>query len=178
MPHPERVATQYPYQLSGGMRQRVMIALALSGHPRLLIADEPTTALDVTTQAEILTLLDDLRAELGMALLLISHDLAIVAERCDRVSVMYAGRIVESAPADRLFGAPRHPYTRGLMAAVPAGHGSRLHVIPGEAPSASQPSAGCRFAPRCGEVMPRCRTSAPSLREPSPDHRVACFLYE
>ncbi|MGQ0569078.1 MAG: ABC transporter ATP-binding protein [Armatimonadota bacterium] len=178
MPHPKRVLGQYPFQLSGGMRQRVMIALALSCRPRLLIADEPTTALDVTVQAQIFSLLKDLQAQLGMAILLITHDLAVVAENCDRLYVMYAGRIAESASVDALFGEPLHPYTQGLMTAVPGRGGARLHAIPGEVPSAAQYPPGCRFWPRCPHAMARCRESHPPLLEPSSGHQVACFLYD
>jgi oligopeptide/dipeptide ABC transporter ATP-binding protein len=178
MPHPERVMDQYPFQLSGGMRQRVMIALALSCRPQLLIADEPTTALDVTVQAQIFALLKDLQREMGMAILLITHDLALVAENCDSVNVMYAGRIAETASAARLFGEPLHPYTRGLMAAVPGAELERLTVIPGDVPAATHYPPGCRFAPRCAHVMAHCRERVPALFEPRPDHRAACFLHE
>ena len=176
LPHPERVLGQYPFQLSGGMRQRVMIALALSCRPRLLIADEPTSALDVTVQAQIFALLRDLQARLGTAVLLITHDLAVVAENCGRAYVMYAGRIVETAPVAALFGQPRHPYTRGLLGAVP-GRGAGMRVIPGEVPSAARYPAGCRFWPRCAHAMDRCRTAHPQLSEPDPGHHVACYLY-
>jgi oligopeptide/dipeptide ABC transporter ATP-binding protein len=178
MPHPERVMNQYPFQLSGGMRQRVMIALALSCRPQLLIADEPTTALDVTVQAQIFALLNDLKNEMGMAILLITHDLAVVAENCDSVRVMYAGRIVETASVGALFGEPLHPYTRGLMAAVPGGERDRLMMIPGDVPAATHYPPGCRFAPRCAHVMPHCRERIPALLEPRPNQRAACFLYE
>ena len=176
LPHPERVLGQYPFQLSGGMRQRVMIALALSCRPRLLIADEPTSALDVTVQAQIFALLRDLQARLGTAVLLITHDLAVVAENCGRAYVMYAGRIVETAPVAALFGQPRHPYTRGLLTAIP-GRGAGMRVIPGEVPSAARYPAGCRFWPRCAHAMDRCRTVHPPLSEPDPGHHVACYLY-
>jgi peptide/nickel transport system ATP-binding protein len=178
MPHPDRLMDQYPFQLSGGMRQRVMIALALSCRPQLLIADEPTTALDVTVQAQIFALLKDLQSEMGMAILLITHDLAVVAENCDSVRVMYAGRIAEAASVDALFGEPLHPYTRGLMAAVPGAERDRLMMIPGDVPAATDYPPGCRFAPRCPHVMPHCRERVPALLEPRPEHRAACFLYE
>jgi oligopeptide/dipeptide ABC transporter ATP-binding protein len=178
MPHPERVLDQYPFQLSGGMRQRAMIAMALSCRPRLLIADEPTTALDVTVQAQIFSLLRDLRSRLGMAMLLITHDLALVAENCDRAYVMYAGRIAESAPIERLFADPLHPYTRGLIEAVPGASGGRLRVIPGDVPAADRYPAGCRFAPRCAHAVARCRAALPPVLEPHPAHRVACILYD
>src|SRR5262245_34189237 len=178
MPHPEHVLRQYPFELSGGMRQRVMIAMALGCRPRLVIADEPTTALDVTVEAQILGLLQDLRSALGTAVWLISHDLAVVRQHCDRAAVMYAGQIVESAPADRLFHEPLHPYTRGLMAVVPGDGKSRLAVIPGEVPSETTSPPGCRFAPRCAHVMMRCLDSAPVLVERKPGHQVACFLHD
>jgi peptide/nickel transport system ATP-binding protein len=176
MPHPERVMRQYPFELSGGMRQRAMIALALSCGPKLLIADEPTTALDVTVEAQILSLLSDIRAATGAALMLITHDLAIVAQTCDWVYVMYAGRVVESAPVERLFSAPRHPYTKGLMAAVPTGRQERLHSIQGEPPDPAARNVGCPFAPRCPFVMERCRTDDPRLIARVERHAVACHL--
>jgi oligopeptide/dipeptide ABC transporter ATP-binding protein len=143
-----------------------------------LIADEPTTALDVTVQAQIFALLNDLKNEIGMAILLITHDLAVVAENCDSVRVMYAGRIVETASVGALFGEPLHPYTRGLMAAVPGGERDRLMMIPGDVPAATHYPPGCRFAPRCAHVMPHCRERIPALLEPRPNQRAACFLYE
>jgi oligopeptide/dipeptide ABC transporter ATP-binding protein len=176
MPHPERVMRQYPFELSGGMRQRAMIALALACGPKLLIADEPTTALDVTVEAQILSLLSDIRAATGAALMLITHDLAIVAQTCDWVYVMYAGRVVESAPVQRLFSAPRHPYTKGLMAAVPTGRQERLHSIQGEPPDPAARGGGCPFAPRCPFVMERCRTDDPRLIARVERHAVACHL--
>ena len=158
------------------MRQRAMIAIAIACRPRLLIADEPTTALDVTIQAQILELLRDLRAELGMAVLLISHDLGVIAEFARRVVVMYAGRIVEDAPVDVLFNAPRHPYTEGLMASMPPleGGADRLYAIPGRIPDPDEPIPGCRFGPRCPHLEPVCRTSAPELVAISETHRVRC----
>jgi oligopeptide/dipeptide ABC transporter ATP-binding protein len=155
----------YPHELSGGQRQRVMIAIAISCEPDLLIADEPTTALDVTIQAQILELLSELRARTGMAMILITHDLGVVAETCDRVAVMYAGRIVEEAPAARIFQDPRHPYTQGLLRAVPrlgAGHGA-LTGIPGSVPSPTAWPTGCRFRPRCPHAWDLCLDEPPLL---------------
>jgi len=171
-----RRVDEYPHRLSGGMRQRAMIAIAIACRPRLLIADEPTTALDVTIQAQILELLRDLRAELGMAVLLISHDLGVIAEFARRVVVMYAGRIVEDAPVDVLFNAPRHPYTEGLMASMPPleGGADRLYAIPGRIPDPDEPIPGCRFGPRCAHLEPVCRASAPELVAISETHRVRC----
>jgi oligopeptide/dipeptide ABC transporter ATP-binding protein len=171
-----RRVDEYPHRLSGGMRQRVMIAMAIACRPRLLIADEPTTALDVTIQAQILELLRDLRAELGMAVLLISHDLGVIAEFADRVLVMYAGRIVEDAPVDVLFRTPRHPYTEGLMASAPPleGGAERLYGIPGRIPDPDEAIAGCRFGPRCSYVEAICRITPPELVSVDGAHRVRC----
>jgi oligopeptide/dipeptide ABC transporter ATP-binding protein len=179
VPDPVRRFGEYPHQLSGGLRQRAMIALALCAEPSLLIADEPTTALDVTVQAEILDLLRDLRARFSLSLLLISHDLGVIAEMADRVAVMYCGRIVEDAPAARLFAAPFHPYTRGLLACAPgtdATAGTRMAAIPGGVPRLDQLPRGCAFAPRCGLRMDAC-AQAPGVTTVADGHRVRCFLY-
>lgn len=171
-----RRVDEYPHRLSGGMRQRVMIAIAIACRPRLLIADEPTTALDVTIQAQILELLRDLRRELGMAVMLISHDLGVIAEFAERVIVMYAGRIVEQAPVQVLFRHPMHPYTEGLMASVPAldGGEGRLRSIPGRIPDPDEEIAGCRFGPRCAHAEPACRAAPPNLVTVEAGHRVRC----
>jgi oligopeptide/dipeptide ABC transporter ATP-binding protein len=177
MPLPERRCADYPHQLSGGMRQRVMIAIALACRPKLLIADEATTALDVTTQAQIMELLLELQAELGMALMLISHDLGLAASYADEVIVMYAGRIVEQAPASRLFGHVRMPYTQALLEAIPRlerpAH-SLLPVVGGRPPDGALP-VGCSFAPRCRWAADDCRDAAPPLAEHEPGHRWACW---
>jgi len=168
---------RYPHELSGGQRQRVMIAIALACSPRLLIADEPTTALDVTIQAQILELIDGLRRELGMAVLLITHDLGVVSERCDRVGVMYAGRMIEEQPASSLFHRPRHPYTVGLMRSRPAGHprGDRLPTIEGTVPPPGRRPPGCAFEPRCGNRLERCGAERPPLAALDGGGRLACF---
>ncbi len=177
IPAPETRLKAYPHQLSGGMRQRVMIAMALVCRPALLIADEPTTALDVTIQSQILRLVDGLRAELGMAVLFITHNLAVVAEIADDVAVMYAGRIVERAPRDHLFGDPMHPYTLALFAAMPRGdgRGRPLAAIDGQVPAPGTMPAGCRFAPRCPFAQVRCTEAYPPLREIRPQHWVSCW---
>jgi peptide/nickel transport system ATP-binding protein len=176
IPDAARRLDAFPHELSGGQNQRVMIAMALAGQPELLVADEPTTALDVTIQAQILELLQTLRRELGMALVLISHDLGVVAEVCDRVAVMYAGRLVEEAPAARFFAGPRHPYAQGLMAALPPLDGPRapLLAIPGGVPEPGALPAGCAFAPRCAASQPACEAAPPVAQLVSPDHAVAC----
>jgi len=176
IPSPRQRARDYPHQLSGGQRQRAMIAMALASGPALLIADEPTTALDVTIQAQILDLLRRLQAERGMAVLLITHDLGVVAELCHRVAVIYAGRIVELAPVRRLFARPIHPYTRGLLECLPhpSRFGQPLVSIEGVPPDLRQLSAGCRFAPRCAWAIPSCRRDEPALVEREPGHFVAC----
>ena len=180
IPAPEQRVDEYPHQLSGGMRQRVMIAMALSCDPEVLIADEPTTALDVTTQAQILELLQRLQEEFHMAILLITHDLGVVAEVADRVAVMYAGRIVEAAETPALFDNPRHPYTRALLRSVPQLEGplQRLEVIPGRVPEATDFPDGCRFHPRCPLAEDRCRGQAPPPEEIAPDHEAACWRWD
>ncbi len=181
VPEPARRAQEYPHQLSGGMRQRAMIAMALACRPALLIADEPTTALDVTIQAQILALVLELQREFGMGLILITHDLGVVAQTAQRVIVMYAGRKVEEAGVDELFANPRHPYTRGLMASIPAVPGSgahdnaRLNEIPGMVPSLTRLPAGCAFAPRCQFAIARCREQYPPLQSWGADHLAACW---
>ncbi|MET0969449.1 MAG: ABC transporter ATP-binding protein [Tardiphaga sp.] len=177
IPAPETRLKAYPHQLSGGMRQRVMIAMALMCRPAILIADEPTTALDVTIQSQILRLIDQLRAELGTAVLFITHNLAVVAEIADEIAVMYAGRIVERASRADLFGDPQHPYTLALFAAMPRAdeRGRPLAAIEGQVPSPGAMPAGCRFAPRCPFVVAHCETTYPPLREISRDHWIACW---
>jgi peptide/nickel transport system ATP-binding protein len=183
IPQAARRLRDYPHQFSGGMRQRVMIALALACKPRLLIADEPTTALDVTIQAQILDLLAELKDRLGMAVLLITHAMGVVAEVAQRVVVMYAGQVVEEADVAALFERPWHPYTQGLIRSIPridseTARGSRLVSIPGTVPSLLDPPAGCRFAPRCPHARDACTRATPALREVAPGHRVACVLEE
>jgi oligopeptide/dipeptide ABC transporter ATP-binding protein len=177
IPLPAQRADEYPHQLSGGMRQRVMIAMALSCHPKLLIADEPTTALDVTIQAQIMELIKALRAELGMALILITHDLGVVADMTDRVIVMYAGDVVEEADVRSVFKDPLHPYTQGLLASIPKLSGAKgpLHVIEGVVPSPNEMPKGCRFAPRCDRCMARCVQERPPLKTIH-GHSVRCWL--
>lgn len=179
IPDPAQRLKAYPHQLSGGMRQRVMIAIALAAEPEILVADEPTTALDVTVQAQILEVLDELRSRRGMAVLLITHDLGIVAGRADRVAVMYAGQIVEEAPTPRLFTHPSHPYTQGLFASVPriTGPLQRLNPIRGSVPAPSAWPSGCRFRPRCPKAFDRSETEPPLLPV-GPDHRMRCWLAE
>jgi peptide/nickel transport system ATP-binding protein len=181
IPDPARRVDEYPHEFSGGMRQRAMIAMALANEPKLLIADEPTTALDVTVQAQILALMEQLQRELGMAILIITHDLGVVAELADDIAVMYAGRIVETSSAERLFSAPQHPYTWGLLRSIPRLEGSReedLVPIPGTPPSLINPPSGCHFHPRCPFALPDHARIDPAL-EPVPEepsHFVACLL--
>jgi peptide/nickel transport system ATP-binding protein len=180
IPNPHRRVNDYPHQFSGGMRQRVMIAMALSCNPKLLIADEPTTALDVTIQAQILELITEMKERLGMAVMLITHAMGVVAETAQRVAVMYAGKVVEEAPVAELFSRPRHPYTRGLIRSIPridrAGRKERLAAIAGIVPSLLEPPPGCRFAARCEFAMPVCNAATPPLRRVATDHEVACVL--
>jgi len=180
VPAPEKRVNDYPHKLSGGMRQRVMVAMALACDPRLLIADEPTTALDVTIQAQILDLMRKLRDELGMGILMITHDLGVVAEMADDVAVMYAGRIVEYGSVTETFARPKHPYTKALLESIPTLTTRRdlpLSVIPGSVPGPEHWPQGCRFNPRCSYAFDTCTKSAPPL-ESADDHRVACWLYE
>lgn len=176
LPEAGKLLDRYPHHLSGGMRQRVLIAMALSGTPRLLIADEPTTALDVTIQAQVLALIDDLVRRLKLAVIMISHDLGAVAAICQRIAVMYAGTIVEDASTDAILQRPKHPYTQGLLAALPdiAGSQGALKGIPGSIPNLLAPPSGCRFHPRCSLATEQCRNEKPLLRELAPLHRVAC----
>jgi len=180
IPNPERRVRDYPHQFSGGMRQRVMIAMALSCNPKLLIADEPTTALDVTIQAQILELLLEMKSRLGMAVMLITHAMGVVAETAQRVAVMYAGKVVEEAPVGELFARPRHPYTQGLIRSIPrldrADRKVRLEAIPGVVPSLLDLAPGCRFAPRCRFELAACTRAPPDLRQVGPAHSVACIL--
>jgi len=178
IPEPARRIREYPHQLSGGLRQRALIAISLACDPSLVIADEPTTALDVTIQAQILDLLRDLQRRMGLALLLITHDLGVVAEMADRVAVMYAGRIVEEAPVKLLFQDPKHPYTRGLMASMPGGApGTRLHAIQGTVPPLGQLPAGCAFTPRCTDRFEPCPTAPPGDTNVGSGRRVKCYLH-
>jgi peptide/nickel transport system ATP-binding protein len=183
IPDAERRVKDYPHQFSGGMRQRAMIAMALACNPKLLIADEPTTALDVTIQAQILKLMIELKSRFGAAIMLITHDLGVVAETCQRVIVMYAGRKVEEAPVLDLFDRPAHPYTRGLMASIPRRNArtarkKRLYEIPGMVPNLREPILGCAFAPRCAFARERCHVEAPVLRDVAGRHAVACWEAE
>lgn len=180
IPRPEKIAGQYAHQLSGGMRQRVMIAMAMVCNPQLLIADEPTTALDVTIQAQILDLMRELQEKEGMSILMITHDLGVVAEMCDRVVIMYAGQIVEETDVATLYSNPLHPYTRGLLASLPqlAGDEDRLSSIPGQVPNPANLPSGCRFAPRCPAAVERCSMELPELLEVQPDHTCRCILQQ
>ncbi len=185
IPNAERRVKDYPHQFSGGMRQRAMIAMALACRPQLLIADEPTTALDVTIQAQILELLGEMKARFGMAIMLITHAMGVVAENAQRVAVMYAGKVVEEASVEELFANPRHPYTQGLIRSIPrvdararagARARARLEQIPGTVPSLLKPPTGCRFANRCRFAVELCRSAEPPLRQVAPDHKAACIL--
>jgi peptide/nickel transport system ATP-binding protein len=183
IPNPKRRVDDYPHQFSGGMRQRVMIAMALSCNPKMLIADEPTTALDVTIQAQILDLLLDMKQRLGMSIMLITHAMGVVAEVAQRVVVMYAGKVVEEATVERLFANPRHPYTQGLIRSIPridtaAIKKTRLETISGVVPKLINPPIGCRFAPRCRYAVEQCMLAQPPLRELEPGHKVACIRAE
>jgi oligopeptide/dipeptide ABC transporter ATP-binding protein len=179
IPSPDKRIHDYPHQLSGGMRQRVMIAMALSCGPKLLVADEPTTALDVTMQAQVLELIVDLQREFGMAMILITHDLGVVAESCSRAIVMYCGSVIENAPIEQIFAHPRHPYTAGLLDSIPrigAKTGAKLPVIPGMVPDLLHLPTGCRFAERCSKVEQRCRDSRPPLTVDNDEAWVACYV--
>ncbi|MEO8521557.1 MAG: ABC transporter ATP-binding protein [Acidobacteriota bacterium] len=178
IPEPQQRVRDYPHQLSGGLRQRALIAMALACNPKVVIADEPTTALDVTIQAQILDLLRSLQQRMGLALLLITHDLGVVAGMADRVAVMYSGRIVEEAPVTQLFADPKHPYTRGLMASMPGGApGSRLLAIQGTVPPLGELPPGCSFGPRCPERFAPCPTAPPGATAFAPDRTVKCYLH-
>ena len=180
LPDVHRMLAAYPHQLSGGQQQRVMIAMALSCEPRLLIADEPTTALDVTIQAQILKLLRDLQTEFDFSVILITHNLGVVAQTCDRLAVLYAGRVAEIGSTDNIFNDPQHPYTRGLMNAIPkpGSHGKKMQAIPGTVPSNPGAVRGCPFAPRCEFVMEKCRVETPALLNISEGHLASCFLLD
>ena len=185
IPLPAQRVNEYPHQLSGGMRQRVMIAMALACNPRVLIADEPTTALDVTIQAQIMDLLKALQEEFGTSILLISHDMALVAETCDRVAVMYAGQVVEEGPVERMFRSPLHPYTSGLLQSIPrlrtvrsVSKAGKLPAIPGVVPNPADLPKGCAFAPRCPRAMDICASEGPRLHKAGTGHEVRCWLYE
>ena len=180
IPEAERRIHEYPHQFSGGMRQRVLIAMALAGEPKLLIADEPTTALDVTIQAQILRLIQELGREMGLSVLLITHNLGVVAKICDRVAVMYSGRVIETAPVRDLFSQPMHPYTQGLLKALPRSQTERggLEGIQGHIPDLISPPLGCRFHPRCAHVMDICKSVVPPASMETPQHDVFCHLYD
>ncbi len=178
IPNPERIVDEYPFALSGGMRQRVMIAMALACNPKLLVADEPTTALDVTIQAQVLDLMNDLKKKIDTSILFITHDLSVIAEMADRVMVMYAGKVVELADVNTICENPLHPYTRGLIGSRPdmSTNASRLNVIPGNVPDLSDLPEGCSFGPRCSPVCEQCKAGVPELVEVEPGHFVRCFV--
>lgn len=178
IPNPERIVDEYPFALSGGMRQRVMIAMALACNPKLLVADEPTTALDVTIQAQVLDLMNDLKKKIDTSILFITHDLSVIAEMADRVMVMYAGKVVELADVNTIFENPLHPYTRGLIGSRPdmSTSSTRLNVIPGNVPDLSDLPEGCSFGPRCSLVCDQCKAGKPELVEVAPGHFVRCFV--
>jgi oligopeptide/dipeptide ABC transporter ATP-binding protein len=178
IPEPEKRLGDYPHQFSGGMRQRVIIAMALSCNPEFIIADEPTTALDVTVQAQILNLIKEIQREKNTSMLLITHDLGVVAETCDKVAVMYAGRVVEYADVKSIFDAPSHPYTQGLLASLPKSGGGRLKPIKGQPPSITEYVSGCPFHPRCPYKMDICVEKEPELFSISPTHKAACYLLD
>jgi oligopeptide/dipeptide ABC transporter ATP-binding protein len=179
IPDPNHIIDRYPFELSGGMRQRAMIAMALSQQPELLIADEPTTALDVTTQAQVLKLMKEIKDELGTTIMLVTHDLAVASQVADRVVVMYAGQIVEDAEVHAIFSSPKHPYTQGLLSCIPTGsrEGKQLTPIKGTIPDLTLRREWCRFQPRCPAAMDVCGKKEPRLKDVEKDHRVACFLY-
>jgi len=179
IPDPELIIDRYPFELSGGMRQRTMIAMALSQQPELLIADEPTTALDVTTQAQVLKLMKEIKDKLGTTIMLVTHDLAVASQVADRVIVMYAGKIVEDAEVHEIFSQPKHPYTQGLLSCIPTGHrdGKELTPIKGTIPDLTLTREWCQFQPRCPLAMDVCSRKVPALKEVGKDHRVACFKY-
>lgn len=179
IPNPERIANDYPFALSGGMRQRAMIAMALACEPKLLIADEPTTALDVTIQAQVLDLMNELKEKINASIIFITHDLGVIAEMSDRVMVMYAGKVVEVATTEDIFKNPKHPYTIGLISSKPdlATESSRLHVIPGNVPDLNNLPTGCPFHTRCDKAMDICKTTFPSETILEDEHRIACWLY-
>lgn len=180
IPEPERRIHAYPHEYSGGMRQRVLIAMAIAGRPDLLIADEPTTALDVSVQAQILRLIAELVREIDLTVLLITHNLGVVAQLCNRIAVMYAGNVVEVGETRQILNSPKHPYTQGLLHAIPSEQVGRgdLEGVPGSVPSLLDPPTGCRFHPRCSFAQERCHAAVPPFHEVAPTHRVACVLYE
>jgi len=180
LPRAEELIDEYPHQLSGGMRQRIMIAIAMACEPQLLICDEPTTALDVTVQAQILELMNEIKRETEMGIVMITHDMGVVAEVCNRVIVMYAGKIVEEAPVIELFGNPKHPYTQGLLASIPklGRRKEKLGSIPGTVPTPGSMPTGCRFADRCPHVMEICRSVTPEMIQIQKSHQTACWLYD